>query len=167
MKIGVLVVMLIKHQSACDLSRFCHQFGAIPDSLELLWYWILPLRNKPKYNCKTRTWHMKDSGKQWMNKHSESQSSRHSLSLSLFLNTHILVISLWYQDVHLGALGADDVTAHRVFTQVDLAALCLVDWNGGNSSQHLKKNRYNISQKWVHPSYFNNHFIISFQGTIL
>ncbi len=26
---------------------------------------------------------------------------------------------------------------------------------------------YSISQKWVHPSHFGNHFSISFQGTIL
>lgn len=45
-KIGVLLVTMIKHLSACDLSRFCHQFGAVPDSLELLRYWKLPLQSK-------------------------------------------------------------------------------------------------------------------------
>lgn len=44
MGIGVLVVVMMrKHQSACDLSRFRHQFGTVPDSLELLRYWKLPL----------------------------------------------------------------------------------------------------------------------------
>lgn len=56
---------------------------------------------------------------------------------SLILDTHIIVISLWYQDVHLRALGTDDITVEGVLTQVDLAALCLVDGNGGNCSQHL------------------------------
>lgn len=55
--------MMMKHQSACDLSRFCHQFGAVPDSLELLRYWKLPLYNNQEYNCKTKTLHVKDSGK--------------------------------------------------------------------------------------------------------
>lgn len=45
MMIGVSVVMAFKHQSACDLSGLCHQFGAVPDGLELLRYWKLPLWN--------------------------------------------------------------------------------------------------------------------------
>lgn len=32
-------------QLACDLCGFCHQFGAIPDSLELFWNWKLFLQN--------------------------------------------------------------------------------------------------------------------------
>lgn len=66
-----------------------------------------------------------------------AQQAEATLSLSLISDTHIFVISLWYQDVHLRALGTDDVTVEGVFTQVDLAALCLVDGNGGNFSQHL------------------------------
>lgn len=45
MMFGVLVVMTMKHQSACDLCGFCHQFGAVPNSLELLRYRKLPLQN--------------------------------------------------------------------------------------------------------------------------
>lgn len=43
--IGELVVMTAKHQSACHLSGLCHQFGAVPNSLELLRYRKLPLWN--------------------------------------------------------------------------------------------------------------------------
>lgn len=88
--IAVLVVMTAKHQSACHLSGLCHQFGAVPNSLELLRYRKLPI-----------------------------------------------VVILWYQDVHLRALGTDDVTVKGVLAQVDLATLSCVDGNGGNSSQHL------------------------------
>lgn len=54
-------------------------------------------------------------------------------------NTHKIIIPLRYQDVHLRARGTDDVTVEGVLAQVDLAALCLVDGDGGNFSQYLKK----------------------------
>lgn len=50
-----------------------------------------------------------------------------------------IIISLRYHDVHLRALGTDNVTVQRLLTQVDLAALGLVDGHGGNSSQHLEQ----------------------------
>lgn len=53
--------------------------------------------------------------------------------------THVIALSFRYHDVHLRALGTDNVTADRVLTQVDLAALGLVDGNGGNCSQNLQK----------------------------
>lgn len=59
-------------------------------------------------------------------------------------NTHKFIIFLRYKDVHLGALGADDVTVEGLLAQVDLAALGLVDGNGGNFSQNLQEN---IQQK--------------------
>lgn len=59
-------------------------------------------------------------------------------------NTHKFIIILWYEDVHLGALGADDVTVEGLLAQVDLAALGLVDGNGGDFSQNLQEN---IQQK--------------------
>lgn len=55
-------------------------------------------------------------------------------------NTHKFIIFLWYEDVHLGALGTDDVTVEGLLAQVDLAALGLVDGNGGNFSQNLQEN---------------------------
>lgn len=67
------------------------------------------------------------------------QENIQSLSLSLISDTHIFAIFLWYHDVHLRALGTDDVTVEGVLAQVDLAALCLVDGNGGNGSQHLQR----------------------------
>lgn len=45
---------------------------------------------------------------------------------------------MWYQDVHLRALRTDNGTVQGILAQVDLAALCLIDGNGGNSSQHLE-----------------------------
>lgn len=57
----------------------------------------------------------------------------------LSFNTYIVVFSVWDQDVHLRALGADNVAVERIFTQVHLAALRLVDGDGWNSSQHLQK----------------------------
>ena len=48
MIIVVLMVMMLKHQSACDLCGLCHQFGAVPNGLELLRYWKLPLSNNQK-----------------------------------------------------------------------------------------------------------------------
>lgn len=87
---------------------------------------------------------MKDSGKR------SAERGQHSLNLSLNLNTHIFVI-LWYQDVHLRALGTDDVTVQGILIQVDLAALCLVDGNGGNSSQHLEQHLQFIDRYvWHH-----------------
>lgn len=38
-------VPVLNPQSAGDLGGFCHQFGAVPDRLELLGYWELPLWN--------------------------------------------------------------------------------------------------------------------------
>lgn len=45
---------------------------------------------------------------------------------------------MWNQDVHLGALGADDVAVQRVSAQVHLATIGLVDGDGRDSSQHLE-----------------------------
>lgn len=45
---------------------------------------------------------------------------------------------MWDQDVHLGALGADDVAVQRVFAQVHLATIGLVDGDGRDSSQRLE-----------------------------
>lgn len=55
-------------------------------------------------------------------------------------STHKFII-LWYEDVHLRALGTDDVTVEGLLAQVDLTALCLVDGNGGNVSQNLQENK--------------------------
>lgn len=83
MMIGMLAVMAMKHQSACDLSGLRHQFGAVPNSLELLRHWKLPLQNNQEHNCKTKTAHMKESGK-----HSETSRERqHSLSPCPFSQT--------------------------------------------------------------------------------
>lgn len=57
----------------------------------------------------------------------------------IFSSTYKFII-LWYQDVHLRAVSADDVTVEGFLAQVDLAALCLVDGNGGNFSQNLQEN---------------------------
>lgn len=111
-------------KSACDLRGFCHQFGSIPHSLELLRHWELPLfkkkENKNKVSVRTAA-HME------------------RISSAFISVTHVIALSFRYHDVHLRALGTDNVTADRVLTQVDLAALGLVDGNGGNCSQNLQK----------------------------
>lgn len=57
---------------------------------------------------------------------------------ALISDTHVVIVSCWYHDVHLGAFGTDDVTAEGVLTQIDLAALGFVDGHGGNCTQHLQ-----------------------------
>lgn len=123
MMIVVSVVVRMKQQSASHLCGLCHQFGAIPNSLELLGDWQLSLENIAglRIHLDSHTflliWH----------------------TTFLFQKTHIVVVSLWYQDVHLRALGTDDVAVQGVLAQVYLAAFCLVDGNGGNCTQHLQK----------------------------
>lgn len=74
--IGVPVVKTMKHWSACNLSGLRHQFGAIPNSLELLRHWKLPLWETQEDNCQTRTAHLKDSGKCGINTCSEPSRQR-------------------------------------------------------------------------------------------
>lgn len=69
----------------------------------------------------------------------------------ILFSTHIIVLPFWYQDVHLGAFGADYVTVQSLFTQVHLAALRLVNGNSGNRSQHLQKNPQNRSFRTCWP----------------
>lgn len=66
----------------------------------------------------------------------------------IICNTYKFIIFLWNQDVHLRALGADDVTVEGFLAQVDLAALCLVDGNGGNFSQNLQ-GKITIRKVWL------------------
>lgn len=132
----VLMVMTLKHQSACDLCGLCHQFGAVPNGLELLGHWKLPLLNNQKTSA------LKQELQHWIktNPDARRESRQHSQPLCpLSRNTYKIIISLRYQDVHLRACGTDDVAVEGVLAQVDLAALCLVDGDGGNFSQYLKR----------------------------
>jgi len=52
--------------------------------------------------------------------------------------TYELPVGLGHQDVHLGALGADDLAGQRVLAQVDVATVRLVDGDGGDLPQHLE-----------------------------
>lgn len=56
---------------------------------------------------------------------------------TLTFATYVFIFSVWDQDVHLGALGADDVAVHGVSAQVHLATVGLVDGDGWDSSQSL------------------------------
>lgn len=58
--------------------------------------------------------------------------------------THVFIFAVWDQDVHLWALGTDDVAAHRVLAQVHLAAVGLVDGDGRDSSQNLEMKRVHV-----------------------
>lgn len=130
------MVMTLKHQSACDLCGLCHQFGAVPNGLELLGHWKLPLLNNQKTSA------VKQELQHWIktNPDARRESRQHSQPLCpLSRNTYKIIISLRYQDVHLRACGTDDVAVEGVLAQVDLAALCLVDGDGGNFSQYLKR----------------------------
>lgn len=53
-------------------------------------------------------------------------------------DTHKLSVVFGYQDVHLRAFGADDLAADGVFAQVHLAAVRLVDGDGGHLPHHLR-----------------------------
>lgn len=53
-------------------------------------------------------------------------------------DTHKLSVLFGYQDVHLGALGADDLAAEGAFAQVHLAAVRLVDGDGGHLPHDLR-----------------------------
>lgn len=59
--------------------------------------------------------------------------------MMMLQDTYKVAIRLGHQDIHLGALGADDLTAQRVFAQVDLASIRLVDGNNGDLSCDLDK----------------------------
>lgn len=53
-------------------------------------------------------------------------------------DTHKLSVVFGYEDVHLGAFGADDVAIDGVFAQVHLAAVRLVDGDGGHLPHDLR-----------------------------
>lgn len=59
---------------------------------------------------------------------------------SYLLATYVFIFTVWDQDVHLGALGADDVAVQRVLAQVHLATVGLVDGDCRDSSQNLEIN---------------------------
>lgn len=62
-------------------------------------------------------------------------------SSSTQAHTHI-VIPMWYENVHLRALGTDDLTVHGLFAQVHVAAFGLVNRDGGHFPHHLTNTRF-------------------------
>lgn len=66
--------------------------------------------------------------------------------MSLWKNTHEVSVIAGYQDVHLWALGADDLTAQRVFAQVDMATVRLVDGDSGHLTHDLHTKK---ATKWT------------------
>ncbi|TNN57356.1 Palmitoyl-protein thioesterase 1 [Liparis tanakae] len=68
----------------------------------------------------------------------ELRTSFQSLVLK---DTHKVSVFAGHQDVHLGALGADDLAAQGVFAQVDVAAVGLVDGDRGHLPQDLDTQR--------------------------
>ena len=90
-------------------------------------------------NIKPEGKNLKTVGLNWTFR--DHQGTTNTVSWNLIFDTHIFFI-LWNQDVHLWALCTDNVAVEGVLTQVDLAAFCLVDGNGGNPSQHLWKSMY-------------------------
>lgn len=56
-------------------------------------------------------------------------------------DTHIFSVVVGHQDVHLGALGADDLTVQRVFAQVDMATVGLVDGDSRDFTHDLDMKR--------------------------
>ena len=70
----------------------------------------------------------------------------HSFDLSK-QDTHIFSVFVGHQDVHLGALGADDLTFQRVFAQVDMATVGLVDGDSRDLTHDLDmKRQFNFTQ---------------------
>lgn len=59
----------------------------------------------------------------------------------LLEDTHKLAVTVGYQDVHLRALGADDLAAQRLLAQVDMATVRLVDGDGGDLPHDLHADR--------------------------
>lgn len=57
-----------------------------------------------------------------------------------YKDTHKVIV-FRYQDVHLWALGADDLAVQRVLAQVDMATVRLVDGDSGDLTQDLDTNR--------------------------
>ena len=51
------------------------------------------------------------------------------------------VLSVGDENVHLGGLCGDDGSVERVLAQVHLAAVGLLNGNGGNCAKNLKKKR--------------------------
>jgi len=77
--------------------------------------------------------HIQDTGRQ--------TELRTSFQSFVPKDTHKLSVFAGHQDVHLGALGADDLAAQGVFAQVDLAAVGLVDGDRGHLPQDLDTRR--------------------------
>lgn len=59
------------------------------------------------------------------------------MSLPSWEDTYKFSIFVGYQDVHLWALGADDLALQRVFAQVNMATVRLVDGDGGDFTHDL------------------------------
>lgn len=52
-------------------------------------------------------------------------------------NTHIISIAFWHEDVHLRGLGADYLDVERLWRQIDLTAVRLVDRHRRHLAQNL------------------------------
>ena len=61
--------------------------------------------------------------------------------------TYKLSVCFGHEDVHLGALGADDLAGQRVLAQVDVATIGLVDGDGGDLPQHLERHTHTLNDR--------------------
>lgn len=84
------------------------------------------------------------------------------------MDTYKLSVFVGHGDVHLGALGADDLALQRVLAQEHLAAVCLVDGDGGDRPRHLRAQSDTLpsdmllrlsawKHAWRHPSHTHTH----------
>lgn len=98
------------------------QLLAIPDGLELLRNRELRLWRSTEQEC---------SAALCVLTHRRSKAKRGQK------NAHKFSVFAGYQDVHLGALGADDLAVQRIAAQVHVATIRLVDGDGGDLPHDL------------------------------
>lgn len=119
-----------------DLCCCGNKFVAVPDGLELLRNGELRLRVRER-----NVWLLH---KVWKKLNSNNINKRISarvlnvFSAHSWKDTYKLSVFVGYQDVHLRALGADDLTVQRIVAQVDMATIGLVDGDGGHFTHDLK-----------------------------
>lgn len=120
-----------------DLCCCGNKFVAVPDGLELLRNGELRLRVRER-----NVWLLHKVWKKLNSKNINKRISARVLnvfSAHSWKDTYKLSVFVGYQDVHLRALGADDLTVQRIVAQVDMATIGLVDGDGGHFTHDLKK----------------------------
>ena len=105
------------------------------------WYWLhakwiflstLGLNFKNLSHFSVEKWYEMQIQFHFSEKNSASQGSQ--------LVTYKLSALVRHQDVHLRRFGCNDFRLYGVFAQVNLAAVSLVDWDGGHFTIHLQNN---------------------------